>query len=43
MAQDKFRRKQTTILNADVAGYSPIMQGTKRPPSRPSKLLNAEV
>lgn len=26
MAQDKFKRQQTTILNADVAGYSRIMQ-----------------
>jgi adenylate cyclase len=26
MAQDKFKRKLTTILSADVAGYSRLMQ-----------------
>ena len=25
MAQDKFKRKQTTIFSADVAGYSRLM------------------
>jgi len=25
MAQDKFKRKLTTILSADVAGYSRLM------------------
>ena len=43
MAQDKLKRKLTTILNADVAGYNRLMQVDKSPPPRPSKLINTEV
>ena len=34
MAQDKFKRKLTTILNADVAGYNRLMQVDEEPTAK---------